>query len=420
MTTDRKTSLLGVQWANTPARIVAEEAPMRFDPRMAEFRADPYPYYLQLQTHAPIFYWSDWGMLFLSRYEDCAGLLRDDRLMRQGIGEPISPPEQQKPLFDMMGRWMLLLDPPDHTRLRSLVHKGFTPRMIAQLRASIQQLTDELLDAAQEQGSFDLMAAFAYPLPVAVICALLGVPSADYVRFHGWSDAIARSLDLTDDQAVYDRAAVAAVALTDYLDGLLTERRAHPQNDLISALVAVELEGDQLSKAELFATCALLLIAGHETTVNLIGNGTLALLRHPDQWRALQEQPQLAAGAVEELLRYDSPVQMTARVAHETFEYGGYTIQRGQEVAFLLGAANRDPSRFPNPDRLDLARGDSRHLSFGGGIHYCLGAPLARLEGEIAFATLARRMPSLHLAGEGVTYRDNFVLRGLTALPVGV
>jgi cytochrome P450 len=246
------------------------------------------------------------------------------------------------------------------------------------------------------------------------------VPSEDYVRFHDWSDAIARSLDLTDDPAVFDRAALAATALTDYLDGLLTERRARPENDLISALVAVELEGDQLSKAELFATCALLLIAGHETTVNLIGNGTLALLRHPDQWRALQEQPQLAPAAVEELLRYDSPVQLTARVAHETFEYRGHTIQRGQEIAFLLGAANRDPSRFPDPDRLDLARGDSRHLSFGGGIHYCLGAPLARLEGEIAFATLARRMPSLHLAGEGITYRDNFVLRGLTALPVSV
>ena len=221
----------------------------------------------------------------------------------------------------MMGNWLLLMDPPDHTRLRSLVHKAFTPRMVAQLRASIQQLTDGLLGQAEQQardqGAVDLMAAFAYPLPVAVICALLGVPQEDYVQFHGWSDAIARSFDLTDDAAVYDRAAVAAHGVDRLSRRLLAKRRADPQNDLISALVSLESEGDKLTKAELFATCALLLIAGHETTVNLIGNGTLALLRHPDQWRALQENPALAGVAVEELLRYDSPVQMTARSAHE-------------------------------------------------------------------------------------------------------
>ncbi|MFN8467797.1 MAG: cytochrome P450 [Caldilineaceae bacterium] len=397
---------------------------MRFDPRMPEFRADPYPFYAQLQTYAPIFEWDAWGILFLSRYDDCAGLLRDDRLMRKGLGEPVPPPAHQKPLFDMMGNWLLLMDPPDHTRLRSLVHKAFTPRMVAQLRASIQQLTDDLLAGAEQQacdgGTVDLMAAFAYPLPVSVICALLGVPREDYVQFHDWSDAIARSLDLTDEAAVYDRAAAAAGALTDYLDGLLTERRVRPQNDLISALVSLESEGDKLTKSELFGTCALLLIAGHETTVNLIGNGTLALLRHPDQWQALVVNPALAPAAVEELLRYDSPVQMTTRIAQEAFDYGGHTIRRGQEVAFLLGAANRDPARFPNPDQLDLSRGDSRHLSFGGGIHYCLGAPLARLEGEIAFSTLARRLPTLRLAADQVTYRDNFLLRGLAALPVSL
>jgi pimeloyl-[acyl-carrier protein] synthase len=401
---------------------IAEEAPMHFDPRMPEFRANPYPFYAQLQTHAPVFYWEEWNMIFLSRYDDCANLLREERLLRQGLGEPIPPPAHQEPLFNMMGNWLLLLDPPDHTRLRSLVHKAFTPRMVAQLRSSIQELTDGLLDQAEQQaraqGSVDLMAAFAYPLPVAVICALLGVPQDDYVQFHGWSDAIARSLDLTDDAAVYDRAAMAAAALTDYLDELLAQRRTHPQNDLISALVGLELEGDKLTKAELFGTCALLLIAGHETTVNLIGNGTLALLRHPDQWQALTQRPEIAAAAVEELLRYDSPVQMTTRIPHETFAYRGHTIRRGQEVAFLLGAANRDPARFPNPDQLDLGRGDSRHLSFGGGIHYCLGAPLARLEGEVAFSTLARRLPTLQLLSDDVVYRDNFLLRGLTALPV--
>jgi cytochrome P450 len=320
----------------------------------------------------------------------------------------------------MMDKWMLLMDPPDHTRLRSLVHKAFTPRIIAQLRPTIQQLTDDLLDQMQAQAGkpVDLIAGLAYPLPVAVICALLGVPQADHHQFHGWSDAIARSLDLTEETAVYDAAAESAVALTGYLEDLLAERRARPQDDLFSALVAVEEEGERLSTAELFATCALLLIAGHETTVNLIGNGTLALLRHPDQWQRLRAEPGLAESAVEELLRYDSPVQLTSRMACEEFEYKGSTFRRGQGVAFLLGAANHDPARFAEPARLDLARADNRHLAFGSGIHYCLGAPLARLEGEIAFSTLARRLPNLALTTEQVTYRDNYVLRGLTALPV--
>jgi cytochrome P450 len=264
----------------------------------------------------------------------------------------------------------------------------------------------------------DLIGDLAYPLPVAVICALLGVPAADHVLFRDWSDEIARSLDLTDETAVYDRAAASTVALTAYLDGLLAERRARPQADLFSALVAVEEQGDRLSREELFATCVLLLIAGHETTINLIGNGALALLRHPDQWRRLRESPDLMQTAVEELLRYDSPVQMTARVANEDIAYKGHRFRAGQQVAFLIGAANRDPAQFAAPAALDIGRRENRHLSFGGGIHYCLGAPLARLEGEIAFQTVARRMPKLALAAETVAYRDNYVLRGLEALPV--
>lgn len=394
---------------------------MHFDPRAPEFRANPYPYYALLQQQAPIFRWEAWGIWFLSSYDDCAALLRDNRLGHSPQGYADAPDNQQ-PLFDMMGRWMLLMDPPDHTRLRSLVHKAFTPRMVAQLRGSIQQITDGLLDQAEAhakaQHSFDLMAALAYPLPVAVICALLGVPAADNVRFHAWSDAIARSLDLTEDPAVYDRAAAAAEQLQGYLDGLLVERRARPQSDLISALVAVEEQGERLTRAELFATCALLLIAGHETTVNLIGNGTLALLRNPEQWQLLKDNPALIETAVEELLRYDGPVQMTSRIVHEDVELRGHVFRAGQEVAFLLGAANHDPVRFANPGKLDITRADNRHLGFGGGIHYCLGAPLARLEGEIAFSMLARRMPNLQLASDTVTYRDNFVLRGLTALPV--
>ena len=264
----------------------------------------------------------------------------------------------------------------------------------------------------------EIVAALASPLPVTVICLLLGVPPADHSSFHAWSDAIARSLDLTEETAVYDRAAQAVVALTDYLDGLLAERRARPQDDLLSALVAVEEQGERLTRAELFATCALLLMAGHETTVKLIGNGTLALLRHPEQWQSLRQNPGLIQSAVEELLRYDSPVQLTERGALEDITYKGHVFRRGQKVAFLLGAANRDPAQFADPATLDLARRENRHLSFGGGIHYCLGAPLARLEGEIALLTLARRLPGLALVSDTVTYRDNYVLRGLEALPV--
>lgn len=390
---------------------------MNFDPRAPEFRANPYPYYEMLQTHAPRYFWPEWGVWFLSRYEDCYTLLRDERL-GHSTQRGFEPPPQQRPLAEMMDRWMLLVDPPDHTRLRSLVHKAFTPRIVAQMRATIQAITDDLLDRMQEQGEADLIAHLAYPLPVTVICALLGVPQADHIYFHGWSDAIARSLDLTEETAVYDRAAEAAAALTSYLEGLIAERRVRPQDDLLSALVAAEEQGDRLSKEELYATCALLLIAGHETTVNLIGNGTLALLRHPDQWQRLREEPGLIQSAVEELLRYDSPVQFTSRFAHEEIPYKDVVFRQGQQVAFLLGAANHDPDRFTDPARLDLGRSDNRHLAFGGGIHYCLGAPLARLEGEIAFATLARRFPNLTLATDTFTYRDNYVLRGLTALPV--
>ncbi len=388
---------------------------MDFDPRSPAFRANPYPFYDALRAYAPIFYWDVWGIWFLTRYEDCNALLRDPRLGHGGTG---TPPPEQAALSNMMSHWMLMRDPPDHTRLRSLVHKAFTPRMVAQLRGAIHEITDGLLDAALGDKETDLIASFAYPLPVAVICAMLGVPQADHLRFHGWSNAIARSLDLTEDEAVYVRASAAAEELTGYLEALLAQRRAAPQADLLSALAAAEESGDRLSKEELFATCALLLIAGHETTINLIGNGALALLRNPEQWHRLGAEPTLVQSAVEELLRFDSPVQMTSRIVLEEFDYQGVTFRRGQQIAFFLGAANHDPEQFFEPARLDIGRGDNRHLAFGGGIHYCLGAPLARLEGEIAFQTLIHRAPRLALATDTVVYRDNFVLRGLESLPV--
>lgn len=386
-----------------------------FDPRSPEFRRDPYPYYDLLLAQAPIFYWEPWGMTFLSRHEDCSELLRDNRLGRGATGEP---PPTQVDLAAMMNRWMLLMNPPDHTRLRGLVYKAFTPRMVEQLRGTIQAITDRLLDRVAAQGEMELVADFAYPLPVTVIAEMLGIPEADRDVFHHWSDALARSLDLTDDPAIYDRASVAAAEFTGYLRTLAARRRAEPANDLLSALVRVEEAGEQLTEDELYATCALLLVAGHETTINLIGNGTLALLRNLDQLRLLQEKPELARTAVEELLRYDSPVQLTARTVLEDITYKDVTFHRGQEVAFLLSAANHDPAVFAEPHRLDITRQKNPHLSFGGGIHYCLGAPLARLEGQIAFATLLRRLPNLRLATATPVYRDNLVLRGLESLPV--
>jgi cytochrome P450 len=345
-------------------------------------------------------------------------IVRDNRLGQGEFNEDWSPPESQKDLIRLQKDWMLLKDPPNHTRLRGLVFKAFTPRMVEQLRDTIQAITDNLLDAVQDKGEMDLMTALAYPLPVTVIAEMLGIPRDDQDQFHEWSNALARSLDLTDVQAIYDKASAAAAVFTEYLADLAEQRRRQPQNDLLSALVAVEDQGEHLTANELYATSSLLFVAGHETTINLIGNGTLALLRHPEQLALLQENSGLMKTAVEELLRYDSPVQMTSRMALEEIEYKGYTFKRGTQVAFLLGAANHDPERFENPGQLDIRRQKNQHLSFGGGIHYCLGAPLARLEGEIALTTLLRRMPNLQLATETPEYTDNYLLRGLKSLPL--
>ncbi len=352
---------------------------MMFDPLSPEMRADPYPMYEMMQAHAPRFFWEPWGLWFLSSYADCQAMLRDNRLGHQFIGEMT---ERQQPLWEMQENWLLLMNPPDHTRLRSLVHKAFTPRTVTRLRDTIQGTTETLIDRVRDDGQMELIRDFAYPLPMTIICEMLGVPAADHDDFHVWSDDIARSIDMTDEEAIYDRAADSTLALTAYLGELLDERRKHPQDDLVSDLVAVEEAGDRLTREELFATCALLLIAGHETTVNLIGNGTLSLLRHPDQWQRLKDEPDIVPTAVEELLRYDSPVQFTSRVALEPVQLGDVELEPGMAVGFILGAANHDPQQFEHPDRLDLSRTPNKHLAFGGGIHYCLGAPLARLEGR--------------------------------------
>lgn len=378
---------------------------MQFDPTSPAFRAQPYPYYDQLRVFAPMFYWEPQNMWFLSRYEDCKALLTDRRLGRL---EPRAS--------------MLFQNPPAHTRLRSLVNRAFTPRMVEQSRDRVQAISNRLLDEVQPDGQpggqMDLMAKFAYLLPVTVIAEMLGVPPEDHVVFQGWSKILVKSLDLGVKPDIQAQVESAFESFRSYFSGLIAERRRAPKDDLLSALVEAEEAGDRLSETELYATCQLLLVAGHETTVNLIGNGVLALLRHPDAMRRLQCDPALITSAVEELLRYDSPIQLISRSALEDVTYRDVTFRQGQSIAFLLGAANRDPEPFEQPNQLDLARRNNAHLAFGGGIHYCLGAPLARLEGQIAIQTLLQRMPNLQLETEALTYQDNYVFRGVEALPV--
>ncbi len=375
---------------------------MPFDPMSPEFRTHPYPAYDQLRAYAPIFYWEPGSLWFLSRYEDCKTLLSDKRLGHQSV----------------IGNSMLFQNPPDHTRLRGLVSRAFTPRMIEQYRDRVQAITHRLLDEVQADGHMDLIAQFAYLLPVTVIAEMLGVPTEDHVVFQQWSKQLVKGLDLVDKAEIQDGLEEAIEAFNTYFSSLIAKRRTAPQDDLLSALVAAEEAGDRLNESELYATCRLLLVAGHETTVNLIGNGVLALLRHPEQRRHLQDDPKLMASALEELLRYDGPIQLMSRTVLEDMTYQGHTWHQGEAVAFLLGAANRDPEQFEQPSQLKWDRRHNAHLAFGHGIHYCLGAPLARLEGQIAINTLLQRMPDLTLETETLTYQDNFVFRGLEAFPV--
>jgi len=393
-------------------------AEMQFNPMDPEFVADPYPTYHRLRAEDPVHH-SPLGFWVLSRYEDVVWSLRDPRLIKEPIAAFVAARLGQAP--PGLGLSMLDRDPPDHTRLRGLVSKAFTPRVVEQLRPRIQQIVDGLLDKAATARQMDLIEEFAYPLPVVVICEMLGVPLADHERFKGWGLDVARGLDsimLPPDSEVAVRSIESRRALSAYFRELIAERRAHPRDDMLTGLIAAEEAGDKLSTDELMATCILLLLAGHETTVNLIGNGTLALLRHPEQRERLRNDPGMIGSAVEELLRYDGPVQRTARIPSEDITVGSKTIGKGEMVMPFIGAADRDPAQFPDPDRLDIGRTDNRHIAFGWGIHFCLGAPLARVEGQIAINTLLRRLPALALATDRPEFRQSLTLRGLASLPV--
>ncbi|MBV8190509.1 MAG: cytochrome P450 [Alphaproteobacteria bacterium] len=398
------------------------QAPPAFNPLDPGFIADPYPFYARLRELAPVFR-TPQGFWLITRYEDANFALRDKRFgkdflatMARRYGDTAVATE---PAIASLARTMLVLDPPDHTRLRGLVNKAFTARRVADMRPRIKALVDQQLDRVVEQGHMDVMRDLAHRLPVIVICDMLGIPEEHRAPFLTGSTVNGRILEpvpMTREEI--DQANFATELSAVYFNQLCELRRREPKDDLATELVRAEEAGDKLTSEELQANINLLFGAGHETTTNLIGNGLLALHRQPEQWERLKADPSLVPNAVEELLRYDSSVQLTGRVTNAEVEIGGVKIEPKESVIILLGAANRDPAQYPDPDRLDVGRANIRPLSFGGGIHHCLGAQLARLEAELVFTALIERLPNIELPyKDSPAWRRSFTLRGLSKLP---
>ncbi|MBR0972928.1 MULTISPECIES: cytochrome P450 [Bradyrhizobium] len=394
-----------------------------FNPLSPDFIRNPYPHFDRLRTTDPM-HVTPFGAFVASRHAEVSLVLRDKRFgkdyadrSKRRYGDDILA----QPIFRNMSHTMLQADPPDHTRLRGLVVKAFTARRVEDMRPRIQEVVDQTLDAICDRGQMDLIKDFAYRLPVTIICDMLGIPQDHREMFHTGSSEGVRILEpspMTPDEIKQGNARIQMALM--YFQQLFDLRRRDPGDDLITQLVQAEEDGNKLTNEELTANIMLLFVAGHETTVNLIGNGLLALHRNPDQLGLLKAQPDLITNAIEEFLRYDSSVQMTGRVALEEIDdLGGKRIPKGESVLCLLGSANRDPAVYPDrPDRLDVTRQNVRPLSFGGGIHFCLGAQLARIEAEIAIATLLRRLPDLRIDDvENPEWRPTFVLRGLKRLP---
>jgi cytochrome P450 len=390
-----------------------------------EFKANPFPYYARLRAEAPVYRMilpTKEPAWLITRYDDVAMVLKDERFVKDVSNALTSEQIARQPwfrkVFKTLKRNMLNQDPPNHPRLRALVHKAFTPRMIELMRDRVSDLTDELLDNVQGRGQFDLIRDYALPLPSTIIAEMLGVPADDRHAFHRWSNALLTA-------AVSTPALLQAIpniwALLRYMRKIIKKRRADLKDDLISALIRAEESGDRLSEDELLAMALLLLVAGHETTVNLIGNGTLTLLEHPEQMELLRSEPTLIRSALEELLRFASPVEMaTERYTREDVTISGETIPSGEMVFAVVASANRDDRQFTSPDSLDITREPNKHLSFGLGAHFCLGASLARMEGQIAISTLLRRLPDLRMtvATDRLRWRGGLLLRGLESLPL--
>jgi pimeloyl-[acyl-carrier protein] synthase len=395
-----------------------------YNPLLPEHRRDPYPFYRALREEDPVHFHALLQGWIVTRHADVAAVLRGPRFSadRSKIRvEALRLPEVREELRELAAALegtMLFADPPAHTRLRHLVSKAFTPRVIEDYRERILEIVEELLAPAQSTRRLDVIRDLAYPLPVTIIAEILGVPAQDQTAFKRWSDDLAVLLDPFVPADVFERAQQSALEMSHYLRGVFAQRRQRPRGDLISRLVLAEERGDLLSESELFAICALLLGGGHETTTNLIGNGVLTLLTHPRERRRLQEDPALIETAVDELLRYESPVQFTGRTATADCELGGKRIATGDFLVLGLGAANRDPMEFSDPDRLDIGRRDNRHLAFSSGIHACLGGRLAVLEAGIAITTLLRRFPDLRPELDEPQWHPAVVSRGLTTLPV--
>lgn len=387
--------------------------------------ANPYPLYDWLRCNEPV-HWSEaFNGWLLTRYADVKATLHDPRFVSSERVSanmdrlPTADGVDIRPFSQLLSQWIINLDPPDHTRLRMLVNKAFTPRLVENMRPIIQTTVHQLLDAVESMGQMEVIRDVAFPLPAIVLSKMLGIPPQDRDQFKQWPEDIVAFLGssyLLPDKAEYAKRSM--LAMRDYVRAIAAERRRHPGDDLISTLVGVEEQGHMLTENELFAVCINLLVAGYETTMSLIANGLLCLLQNPDQLEKLKETPSLIGTAVEEFLRYETPLQNQDRVAGEDLVLGGKSIRKGERVLTMLGAANRDPAQFPEPDRLDISRQDNRHVAFGYGIHFCVGAPLARLEGQIVINTILHRFPDLQFADSEVEWRENVSIRNPKSLLV--
>jgi hypothetical protein len=406
-----------------PAANAAPPAPLVFNPLDPAFLRDPYPTYQRFQAQAPVFR-TPLGIWLVTRYDDVQIVLRDPRLehrfqdmARRRAGERVTT----SPAFLSLARWILIMNAPDHTRIRGLMARAFSTKRVEGLRPRVQKLVDELIDRVADRGEVDLMAALARPLPVIVICELLGVPEEDWPRFLDESCLPRHMLEPRPlSGREIDELDAAITRLGDYLGGLCEARRAAPRDDLISALVQAGEQGDRLSSEELIANLIMLFFAGHETTVNLIGNGLLALHQHPAELAKVRADRGLVPNAVEEMLRYDNPTQIAGvRCTTEPMTMGGVELPVGSQLVPVIGAANRDPQAFPSPNAFDVTRAfTNKPLSFGGGMHFCLGAQLARMEAGIVLDTLLRRLPTLAIEGlDAPQWHPSFTLRGLRTLP---
>jgi cytochrome P450 len=390
------------------------------------FVTNPYPLYRWLRTHEPVRKDPLAPVWILTRYDDIAAMLRDPRYRKDPFAAERLPRivweqlgvEQDRVDADSVS--MLFLDPPQHTRVRSAFARAFTPASLAALRPRIELICRNRLDRVHASGQMELIADLAYPLPVIVIAEMLGFPAEDYSKFKTWSDAMTAGLALNATAAQHAKAAEARDELHVYFDRVVVPRKDRPADSLISRLLEIENQPNGLAREEIFTNSVLLLAAGHETTTNLIGNGVLALMKHRDQWQKLVANPALVDSAVEEMLRYDSPVQWTSRVAGQGIELAGKSLAPSEIILGCVGAANRDPSKFPDPEKFDISRPDIKHLSFGSGVHFCLGAALARMEAQIALSTLVERYPRLRWIGRKLTWMKGLTFRGVTSLPLAL